>query len=307
MYGRALFFVVLVVVGAVLPYLLADEKWLGKVENWFSKPGEVNVASPSDVVPPKVTTAGKAIASKAGFDPALSSRKSDAYAGSLPVDQASYAASPIGITANYAVQSAPQQSSLPNASLPGGDIPLPHVLSFETTPEWITSNWDRVTTRIGELDLQGWRVAYARRVDDFAGSVTYYFDRTRTVQRIVLHGYTSDASEYVQLAQSHYQMRRAPNPKFDLFLATVSGRPLGGMRVTYAPVLDSRAGGKRSNILMELNRNGTEYGMSYEFNKLIGDVRSANELLTPIQPNPFRESPFRTNPLGRPSNLVPRG
>jgi len=305
MYGRALFFVVLVVVGAVLPYLLADEQWLGKVEGWFSDSGEEAVSSTTDMVPPKVTTAGKVVNPATGFDPSFSLPKSRRAAGSVTADQASYAVAPqYGSSVNYPGQTqlqTQQSSTVPPASLPGGDIPLPLLLSFETTPEWITSNWDRVTTRIGELDLQGWRVPYARRIDDFAGSVTYYFDRARNVQRIVLHGYTSDASEFKQLATGHYRMQRVPNPNFDLFLATVSGKPIGGLRLKYAPVLDARAGAKRCNILMELNRSGTEYGMSYEFNQLLQDVRRSNQLLTPINP-----SPFSVKPNLSPNSQLPR-
>lgn len=316
MYGRALFFVVLVVVGAVLPYLLADEQWLGKVENWFADSGEATMASTTDASGSKVTTAGKVVEPLTGFDPDVSLPKSKKYTGSVPVAQASYpVAGQYDRSSGYAGQAQQpgqqmqRSSSVPNTSLPGGDIPLPHLLSFDTTPEWITSNWDRVTTRLGELDLQGWRVPYARRVDDFAGSVTYYFDRARNVQRIVLHGYTSDATEYVQLAKSHYQMQRVPNPNFDLFVATVSRRPIGGMRLNYAPVLDSRTGAKRCNILLELNRNGTEYGMSYEFSQLMRNVQSANALLTPIDPSPIGvgPNPFGLGPKLSPNRNLPRG
>ena len=65
MYGKALLFVILVVVGAVLPYLLADEKFVGSVSGvvsgdpTISSPESVNIASPGTVTKP--TTAGKPV------------------------------------------------------------------------------------------------------------------------------------------------------------------------------------------------------------------------------------------------------
>jgi hypothetical protein len=162
-------------------------------------------------------------------------------------------------------------------------------LSFQATPEWITDNWRSVTNCVGELDLKGWRVPYFRNMpsDDFAGSVTYYFDRTRTVQRIVLHGYTSDATEIVQLSTNHYGMRRVPSPEGDLYLASANNQPVGGLRIKLAPLLNAEAPEKQCEVLLELNRRSTEYGMSREFSDLIRYHQEANYLLTPIPPSPF--------------------
>lgn len=267
MYGKGLFFILLLGGVAVVPYLLSDEKWLSRIEDLVGQTSASD-ASPDPAeaqAPVKTTTAGKVVAG-APSQPLLSPSPTNRYTSRYVSDSTA-----VGMSRNIGV-----------------DMPLPHLLSFEATPEWISQNWDRVTNRIGELDLHGWRVPYFRssQHDDFAGSVTYYFDRARLVQRIVLHGYTSDAAEFVQLGTSHYRMKRVHSPEGDLYIANVEDQPIGALQLRYAPLLHAKNKERQCEVLMELNRRGTEYGMSYEFDRLIRDTRKANALLTPIQPLP---------------------
>lgn len=287
MYGKALFFIVLVVLGAVLPYLLADDEWLAKIEEWMEPAtshlieSDVTSASP---ITTKPTTANKPVPIESYKSPNSSptAMQMDSVSGSLSgaippstIEGQSYAFSPSGKPHSG------RNLELPRVNGPPG-VPIENLISFQVTPDWISKNWSRVTTRLAELDLQGWRVPVA--VEDrsnFIGSITYYFDQQRNVQRIQLHGYTTDASSFIELSTSRYEMRRVPHTLSELYAASVQGQTIGGLRVDYKPILKSEMQ-KRCEVLMELNRQQTKYGMSYEFEQILKRTGEENRLLAPM-------------------------
>jgi hypothetical protein len=261
MYGKALLFVTLVVVGAVLPYLLSDDALLDNLEKlWGGDASAVNTdleasaplsSDPSHVQPGLPPFAA---ASTARFAPTANTTIQ----------------SPFPVTPNdsAALGRVRRRTESPPIVGPPG-APLEHLLSFEITPEWVSENWSRVSTRLAELDLDGWRVAVATgtTATDLTGSITYYFDQKRRVQRITLHGYAADASRIVNMAASRFGMQRIPSDGQDLYTASIEGEPIGGLRVGHPPIV--RKNGRSVEILMELNRTDTAYGMSREFRQIL--------------------------------------
>ena len=132
-----------------------------------------------------------------------------------------------------------------------------------------------------QLDLLGWRVPIALGSGNraIAGSTTYYFDSHRQLQRILLHGYSADPAELILLAQTRFRMRRIPSALDDLYSGTVDGQIIGAMRIRHSPIAKSSAP-KRCEVLMELNRQGTRYGMSEEFSLLLKKSAQALRLLS---------------------------
>ena len=67
---------------------------------------------------------------------------------------------------------------------------LEGVLRFDITPRWVMDNWPHVSTTRTDGELDGLRVPLitGTRPQDVAGSLTYYFDKQRVVQRIALDG-----------------------------------------------------------------------------------------------------------------------
>ena len=282
MHGKAFFFLVLLILAAVLPYLLADDRWLADAEAWFTKT--------------KTTLASDAGGSRpATFETPLPPPATRTQSAAIVAEGPAtiYGTKPASLQSVDAVN-ATAEASLAEFGLPAGRkldvphllgppvLPLEHLLSFNVTPEWISGNWQRVTTRVAELDLQGWRVpiAIGSGPQTIAGSTTYFFDSHRQLQRIMLHGYAADPSELINLAASRFQMRRIPSPTDDLYTASVEGRTIGALRVKYAPVAES-ASEKRSEVLMELNRQGTSYGMSQELSRLLEQTAEELRLLDP--------------------------
>src|SRR5690349_1180672 len=68
---------------------------------------------------------------------------------------------------------------LPTASNPAARLEGPtgagfeHLFRFDISPLWVTSNWQRVTTALPDLDLEGMRVPVVTgtRPDDISGSL----------------------------------------------------------------------------------------------------------------------------------------
>ncbi len=285
MYGRALFFVVLIVVGAVLPYLLADENWLADVERWFSRQPAVaaNEPKPAEKVE-KLETVSSAdpIATRYTSVPQVPAEDSGIVAANRELLKKISGRKPAGEVGQFAPGLPGRALELPNAVGPPG-IPMEHLLSFEVTPNWVGDNWSRVTTRLAELELQGWRVPIARD-DDFeiVGSITYYFDQQRLVQRILLHGYTNDATPFVRMAMERYGMRRVPSSG-DLFAANVDGQTIGALQCEYAAIM-TRGMNDRCELTMELNRRASKYGLSQEFRKSFAEAKRQQQVFSPVVP-----------------------
>ena len=72
-------------------------------------------------------------------------------------------------------------------------------LDGERTSAWVLARWPRVSTRLANLDLQGYRVPLVSGTadGDLAGSLTYYFNSQQRVQRITFIGSTGDARPLV--------------------------------------------------------------------------------------------------------------
>lgn len=254
MYGRAFLFVALVVLGAVLPYLLADDVWMVSFQEFWES-----------VVDRSATT-----------EDVLSTAKQ------LEVDPTWFGAAPTrggndkGSGSTGTIPSSPRETNSPTPRWFGpAGARLEPLLRFDITPEWVTNQWSRVTTQLSDLDLNGWRVPIAMGSNprNLAGSISYYFDTQRRVQRITVHGYLSDPTELVRLATTRYGMHRMPSARGDLYVASIEGKTIGALRLLRPPVVRAEAPGQRCAVLMELNRTGTSYGMSQEFQQILQAAR----------------------------------
>ena len=68
---------------------------------------------------------------------------------------------------------------------------------FNITIPWVLANWSRVSTRLAETQLQGYRVSLVTgtRPDDLAGSLTYYFNPQQHLVKITFFGTTGDPNK----------------------------------------------------------------------------------------------------------------
>mgnify|MGYP006966871329 CR=1 FL=1 len=97
---------------------------------------------------------------------------------------------------------------LPTITGPASDD-LFTLFRFDVSPRWVTERWSRVSTIRAEPGWEGLRVPLVTgtKVDDLAGSLTYYFDSQHQVRRITFHGVTGDERKLVAFVSRVYDMR----------------------------------------------------------------------------------------------------
>ena len=84
------------------------------------------------------------------------------------------------------------------------------VFRFDISTGWVMQRWPRVSTGMSQLQLQGYRVPLVTgtRLDDLAGSLTYYFNPYQQVQTITFNGTTGDATRLIQTLSQKYGFQR---------------------------------------------------------------------------------------------------
>jgi hypothetical protein len=148
---------------------------------------------------------------------------------------------------------------------------LTEVLRFDMTPAAIFQKFPRVTTVLAETQLDGLRVPLVTGTNpsDIAGTLTYYFDRYQRLQRVTIHGITGDPTRFLAELQQSYHLQQQPSLGGSLYLLTWNGRPTSLAYVSPAPVIYADSPYSRFNVLIEINQQGLEYGMSAEGQHLL--------------------------------------
>ena len=155
---------------------------------------------------------------------------------------------------------------------------LRDVLRFDVSPTWVTQNFARVSTVLADTQLDGLRVPLITGTNhtDIAGTLTYYFDHYKRVQRVTVHGVTGDPSRFVAELQHAYQLQQHPSLGGNLYMLKWNGRPTSVVYAALAPVITADAPYARYNVLIELNQPGLAYGLSAEAKQLIDMGQGAN-------------------------------
>ncbi|MGB4728401.1 MAG: DUF6690 family protein [Thermogutta sp.] len=101
------------------------------------------------------------------------------------------------------------------------------VFRFDITPDWIVTRWPRVTASLSAIQLQGYRVPLVTGIaeDDLAGTVTYYFNASRQLQRITFEGTTGTPNRLLAFLSTYYGFVYRPtnNPSVYLFVVPEEG------------------------------------------------------------------------------------
>lgn len=174
----------------------------------------------------------------------------------------------------YAASADPHGGPLPNLPPPPsaapppayGETPAPHyvegqaladmseVFRFETTIGWIAQRWPRISTAAGDLDLQGYRVPYTsgHRLDDVAGSLTYFFDQEHQCRRISFRGTAGDVRRFLATLDASLGARpETAEPGVHRYRPSAPGVE-GSIVVVPAEVLSSERPHERFRIQLDL-------------------------------------------------------
>src|SRR5258708_2407566 len=85
-------------------------------------------------------------------------------------------------------------------AVPGPEVSnFGDVFRFDMTPQAVTQRWSRVSTGLGEVRMQGYRVPLGtgNAESDVAGSLTYYFGGRPKLRRITFLGTTANPQRLV--------------------------------------------------------------------------------------------------------------
>jgi hypothetical protein len=152
------------------------------------------------------------------------------------------------------------------------------LLSFDITPAWVMNNWQRVSTRLAEFDLEGLRVPLVTgtEVDDLVGTMTYYFDRRQTLQRIAFDGFTGEPTPLVKVMTEELALQAEPWLGAGFYVNRNSTKQLSSvLRISHASVIRASESRRRYTVEFELNRAGSELGLSEQFRSLIESDRNS--------------------------------
>ncbi|MGV3484249.1 MAG: DUF6690 family protein [Planctomycetaceae bacterium] len=171
----------------------------------------------------------------------------------------------------------PSASAGGGASLVGQPVnDLREVLRFDISPQWVTERFSRVTTVLAELQLDGLRVPLVTGIgaDDLAGSISYYFDQSGRLQRVMLHGFTGDPNAVVATMTEHYGLQSEPTLEAGVYSKRWNGMPVHFLRITRAPIVYSDAVHHKFIVFLELNQPDLRYGISPEAQRIVSADRS---------------------------------
>jgi hypothetical protein len=148
--------------------------------------------------------------------------------------------------------SASTESTLPTTS-------MAEAFNFDVTVDWVTHRWPRVSSGLGQMELQGYRVPLVTGTSpaDLAGSLTYYFNSRQQVERIAFRGVTGDASALVALLTSRYRFtRRLTNDPGVILYEAVdsSNRSAGTAKIRSASVIKTNQPRSRFEVELALVR-----------------------------------------------------
>ncbi|MFV1968014.1 MAG: DUF6690 family protein [Pirellulaceae bacterium] len=148
---------------------------------------------------------------------------------------------------------------------------LEAVLRFDISPLWVTERWERVSTVHTSTQLRGLRVPLVTgtELDDLVGSLTYYFDHQKRLQRISFHGQTGDERKVVAVCSSQFGLRSEPTLGMGMYVTRWNARPTSILRISFAPIVRAQTPHRRLKVALEINRPDRFYSLSPEFEALL--------------------------------------
>lgn len=187
-----------------------------------------------------------------------------------PAPQNPYALNDESILPEYPLGGAPSYPATSGVAQPVSQTALPleglevhelsEVMRFDISPDWVYQRWARKSTSLSEIDLFGIRVPLVTgtKVNDLAGSLTYYFGINGQVERITFRGRTGDARPLISLMMTNYGLRRQrPRVAGDLlYEVRWNDRAMSRLRISPASVVWASVPHATYAVELDLNRPG---------------------------------------------------
>lgn len=162
-------------------------------------------------------------------------------------------------------------------SVGGGVVSdLREVLRFDIKPGWLPQRFSRVTTVLSNVQLDGLRVPLVTGIQpsDLAGSLTYYFDASQSLNRINLHGLTGDPSNLANLMVQFYQLKPEQSLGGQLFTTRWNNRVTSLLHVAPAPIIYAGADHSKYIVFLELNQPNQNFALSDEAAEILRQAQA---------------------------------
>jgi hypothetical protein len=150
-------------------------------------------------------------------------------------------------------------------------VDLREVVRFDLTPRWIMERWPRVSSVPSDGRFDGLRVPLVTGTGahDLAGSLTYYFDKSQQMQRLMFHGYTGDDRPLVSLITQYYRLQPEPAVGAGVFVARWNAKPTSALWIRRMPVVDAGNHHQKFEVILELNRPNYHASLSPQFENML--------------------------------------
>lgn len=152
---------------------------------------------------------------------------------------------------------------------------LREVMRFDISPDWVIQRFARVSTVLSDMRLKALRVPFmtGTRVDDLAGTLTYYFDGAGKLQRVSLHGFTGDPNRLVGAMTQFYGLAREQSLEAGVFTKRWNGLPIHFLRLSHSSVTHHDALHQKYTVFLELNQPDLPFGLSAEAKRIVDSDR----------------------------------
>lgn len=148
------------------------------------------------------------------------------------------------------------------------------IFRFDVHPDWVKQRWNRVSSSPVGADYTGLRIPLVTggNLWDLHGSLTYYFDRSKNLQRISFRGWTGDANSLSTFLNSQYELAPQETGWAGAMLAYRTSfferSELSGLILQNPPVIRQDQPWQRFAVILELNRPDGSLSLSQEFRQL---------------------------------------
>ena len=273
MFGKHLLFFLLLAAVAIGPILYFNGAWpnFNKVENAYYAQGAMASApvGNSGFVNLAPSALGGGVATIPAVRPGLNPDFN-------PSQISGNTLSPTALPNNIILPgnaAGPDANAIPLEFMPV--TALNEIFRFDVGPEWVRQRWERVTIRNGESGLSGLRVPLVTGVNtyDLFGSLTYYFDSKKQLQKITFRGWTGDAQGLVQFVTSHYGFKNQPTAAAGLYVAKTWTKSTGALYMQYPNVVRSENPTQQLALLLEINNPNGRYALSSEVASIVFNKR----------------------------------
>lgn len=136
------------------------------------------------------------------------------------------------------------------------ELRLDEIFRFDLTPRAITDRWNRVSTGLGDVRYQGYRIPLVTGTTarDLAGSLTYYFDSQQRLRRITFLGTTGAPDPVIEFLARQFGLTRYDTGNARVTSYRARYRYTGLLEITPAEVLDRDRSEKNFQLNLSIER-----------------------------------------------------